>query len=361
MIYRVIGIMSGSSLDGLDIVYTTLEEQSGKWTYQIIASDCIAFDAVLKSELHNAAQLEVPEYLLLHTRFGRFIGEQINRFIQNNELEHKVHFIASHGHTVFHSPSKFTSVQIGDGATISAVTGLPVISDLRSMDVALGGQGAPIVPIGDQLLFGDYDYWLNIGGIANMTARSNDRLVAFDICPANQMLNLLAQQLGQDYDKDGAIAARGRLLFDVLSQLNEQAYYRLPPPKSLSNEAAIALAFPHLLESPHDIPDLLHTAVVHIADEVCSAVRLFPVLHERPRMLITGGGAFNGFLVEKIKEQLLPLNVSVVVPDNNTVMYKEALIMALIGTLRWREEVNILKEVTGALQSSIGGALWMSC
>ena len=360
MVYQVIGIMSGSSLDGLDIAFVKLEENRGVWHYEFQAFACVAYQNEMAEQLKNASKLTVPDFLKLNTRFGHYIGEQVNLFIEQNKLQHQVHFITSHGHTVFHSPLHNTSTQIGDGATIAAVTELPTITDLRSMDVALGGQGAPIVPIGDKLLFPEYDYWLNIGGIANITARVNDSFVAFDVCPANQVLNLLAQNTGKDMDENGALAADGNLLIDVLSQLNEQDYYRQLPPKSLSNEAAIALAFPHLLESAHDVKDLLHTTVVHIAEQIAQATKHFPSNSVNPKMLVTGGGAFNTYLVKQITNLLSLQNIEVVVPDAQTVNYKEALVMALIGTLRWREEPNVLKEITGASRCSISGALWMN-
>ena len=359
MVYNVIGLMSGSSLAGLDIAYVSLEEIRGEWKFAIIRAECVPYTEDMVAELSKADHLDVSQFLRLHTRYGRFIGEQVRDFMNEHDLAHKVHFIASHGHTVFHDPAQHTSVQIGDGATIAAVAGVPVISDLRSMDVALGGQGAPIVPIGDKLLFGEYDYWLNIGGIANMTVRKGEKMLAFDICPANQVLNILAAQEGQPFDKDGMLARRGRLLIDVLSQLNGQEFYSRQAPKSLSNEAAISLAFPYLLESKQENLDRLRTAVQHIAEQVATTVRAFPQEKQDAKMLVTGGGAFNTFLVEQIRDLLKPLNVQVVVPDHTVVKYKEALVMALIGALRWREEKNVLSTVTGASRDSIGGALWM--
>lgn len=359
MVYKVIGLMSGSSLDGLDICYTFLKETRGEWSFDIQEADCIAYDTEITEELLHARQLSVSDFLKLHTRYGRYIGEQVNEFINKYSLQHKVHFIATHGHTVFHEPDNKTSFQIGDGATIAAVTGLPVISDLRSLDVALGGQGAPIVPIGDKLLFGDFDYWLNIGGIANITVKQGESMLAFDVCPANQILNALAEQEGKLMDEEGNFAKQGKLLVDVFSQLNAEAYYKIQPPKSLSNEAAKELIFPHLMQSPHDNKDMLHTVVAHIASQVAEVVKKYPPQKEQAQMLITGGGAFNNFLVEQITEALAPLQVHVVVPYEQVVKFKEALVMALIGTLRWREENNVLSAVTGASKDTISGALWM--
>ncbi|MBS1776859.1 MAG: anhydro-N-acetylmuramic acid kinase [Bacteroidetes bacterium] len=359
MVYHVIGLMSGSSLDGLDICFAHLHEARGKWKYEIVASNCIAYTSDLAYRLLRAAQLDVSGFLLLHTDYGRWIGERINDFIEQYDLSNKVHFIASHGHTVYHNPKLRTTSQIGDGATIAATTGLPVISDLRALDVALGGQGAPIVPIGDKLLFGAYDYWLNIGGIVNLTVRKDDQLQAFDVCTGNQALNILAQKEGQDFDKNGLLAKRGVVLTDLIGELNSQEYFRKSPPKSLSNDEAKALVFPALLESPRDNLDLLRTMVQHIAEQVALAASRFPHGKDKASMLVTGGGAFNDFLIETLSSELLPYQIEVVVPGEQEVKYKEALVMALIGALRWREETNVLASVTGAQRDSISGALWM--
>jgi anhydro-N-acetylmuramic acid kinase len=223
----------------------------------------------------------------------------------------------------------------------------------------LGGQGAPIVPIGDKLLFKDFDYWLNIGGIVNMTVQQEGKMLAFDICPGNQLLNALAMKEGKPMDEEGAMAKEGSLLLAVLGQLNGQSYYKQPPPKSLSNEAAQSLVFPTMLESSHPCKDLLRTGVQHIAEQIAASVKQFPSGKEKSKMLITGGGAFNNFLVEQIQEQLKPLNISAVVPYEQVVKFKEALVMALIGALRWREETNVMSTVTGASKDSISGAIWM--
>lgn len=358
MEYKVIGLMSGSSLDGLDIVYTFLEETRGQWKFDIQEAECIPYDEHWTAQLKHAQFLDVPDYLRLNTAYGRYIGEQVNSFIEKHNLQHNIHFIASHGHTVFHEPARGTSTQIGDGATIAAVTGLPVISDLRNMDVALGGQGAPIVPIGDKLLFGNFDYWLNIGGIANMTVRNGDALLAFDVCPANQALNALAEREGKAFDYEGELARRGKVLSDIMSQLSTQPYYKQPAPKSLSNEMAKELVFPTLLQSSRDNKDLLRTMVEHICEQVAAAASQYPTGKESS-MLVTGGGALNNFLVEQLKESLAPLNINAVVPYEQVSKFKEALVMALIGALRWREETNVMASVTGAKRDSISGALWM--
>lgn len=351
--------MSGSSLDGLDIVYTHLEEVRGQWAFDIKHAECISYDAEWLQQLKNAHELSVAGFLRLHTAYGRYLAAQVQRFMAAHDLEHKVDFIATHGHTVFHEPAHKTTFQLGDGSVLAAATGLPVISDLRALDVALGGQGAPIVPVGDKLLFHEYDYLLNLGGIANLTVKNGAAIIAFDVCPANQVLNVLAQKAGMDYDTDGLLAASGNLLADILSDLNGQDYYTLPAPKSLSNEQAMQLVFPSLMQTSLAVNDMLHTVVQHVAEQVLEAVKRYPVAgKEHPHMLVTGGGALNRYMVSRIQE-LLDGIVMVTVPDAQTVKYKEALVMSLIGALRWREETNVYASVTGASRDSISGALWM--
>lgn len=359
MVYKVIGLMSGSSLDGLDIVYTHLEEVRGQWKFDIQDADCIPYDADWAQQLAKASQLSVPDFLKLHTAYGRYIGEQVNQFISRKGIQHQVQFIASHGHTAYHDTPNQTTCQIGDGASIAAITSLPVISDLRNLDVALGGQGAPIVPIGDRLLLGKFDYWLNIGGIANITVRKGDSLLAYDLCGANQIMNILAAREGKPMDEEGELAKQGHVLQGILEQITNQDYYQQAPPKSLSNDVAQSLIFPYLMQSEHTTHDMLRTALQHIIDQVAQAVKDFPAAGENPQMLVTGGGALNNFLTEQLRAALQPLGVNPVVPYEEVVQYKEALIMALIGVLRWREETNTLASVTGAQRDSIGGALWM--
>jgi len=352
--------MSGSSLDGLDIAYVQLDEVRGKWEYQILAAECVPYTEEWRSRLTNATSATVPEFLDLDSDYGKYLGNSVNAFMDKHSLEHKVHFIASHGHTVYHSPSTATTGQIGNGAAIAAITGLPVINDLRATDVALGGQGAPIVPIGDRLLFGNYKYVLNIGGIANLTIQENsESAVAFDVCPANQVLNELARRSGREMDENGAIASGGQLLEDLLTKLADHVYYTVNAPKSLSNEMAMAIGAKLIQNSSNRDADLLNTACHHIADQVVAAITQNGANEKSGQMLVTGGGAFNTYLLEVLRAKLSQSGIEVVVPEADVVKYKEALVMALIGTLRWREEVNVLSSVTGASRDSVSGALWL--
>jgi anhydro-N-acetylmuramic acid kinase len=263
--------------------------------------------------------------------------------------------VASHGHTVFHYPKNGFTTQIGDGAALAAECGLPVVCDFRSTDVAKGGQGAPLVPIGDQLLFSDYSFLLNIGGIANMTARQKNGTIAFDICSANQLLNYYAKQNGFDYDKDGALAASGKLDQSLFDKLNSLDYFIKPAPKSLGNDYSREVVLPLVESASISVEDKLHTLCHHIAYQVASHVKKLE--HgESDKMLVTGGGALNGYLIECLKESL-PIKLQV--PDGNIVQYKEALIFAFMGVLRFRHEINTLRSVTGAKADSVSGTIYL--
>ncbi|HEX6913702.1 MAG TPA: anhydro-N-acetylmuramic acid kinase [Chitinophagaceae bacterium] len=358
MFYRAIGLMSGSSMDGLDIVFAEFTETGGQWSYEIKAAECYSFSDEWAQQLRNAATLGACDYLLLHTAFGKYLGEQVNRFITANKLHHQVQLIASHGHTVFHAPARGMTAQLGDGAAIAAETGINVVSDLRAMDVALGGQGAPIVPVGEKLLFSQFPLLLNIGGIANISIRSAVRYIAFDICPANRVLNLLAARAGKSYDDQGQIAASGEVRPELLTRLNELPYYAQPYPKSLPNQFGTDVVFPML--AAEKTKDALATYVQHIARQVRNAIEpLLSVLPQNCQLLVTGGGAYNSHLVKSISAELQPFGIEVIVPEKRIIEYKEALVMALLGVLRWREQNTVLASVTGARRDSIGGAVWV--
>jgi len=261
------------------------------------------------------------------------------------------------------------TAQLGDGAAIAAVTQLPVVSDLRALDLAFGGQGAPIVPIGEKMLLGDFQFFLNLGGIANISFNANPSAnagyVAFDICPANRVLNMQVNELGKEYDDSGQIAASGTVNNELLEKLNALDYYKQPYPKSLANDFGTDIIYPIIKNAGIEIKDAVRTYVEHIVVQIKNAVADSRLLASDSRLLATGGGAFNTFLINRLGEMLKELNlptgqtsVQVVVPAPNLVNFKEALIMAFIGILRWRQEYNVLSSVTGASRDSIGGALW---
>jgi anhydro-N-acetylmuramic acid kinase len=392
MVYKVIGLMSGSSLDGLDIAYVELQERLATggakrgWSYELLQAACLPYDEDWRQRLAGAKKLSALDYQYLHTEYGRYLGQQVLQFIEQFGLQYRVQLIGSHGHTAFHDAGRRMTAQLGDGAALAATTRINVVSDLRAMDVALGGQGAPIVPIGERLLLPDYEYFLNLGGIANISHMG----LAFDVCPANRVLNELAADEGRPYDEGGAMAAGGQVDEGLLGRLNALPYYAMPWPKSLANEFGTEVVLPLVRQAMIDsggrlsTADALRTYGQHIVEQVGRAVqsltadagagggsadagadeRVVTGADERAdpgagagRMLVTGGGAHNTFLVEQLRHELG--GIAVVVPDAALVDYKEALIMALIGVLRWREENNVLASVTGASRDSIGGAVWI--
>lgn len=362
MVYRAIGIMSGSSLDGLDIVFASFEESRNAWSYEIKTAYTYEYNEDWQRRLRQSASLPAYDYLQLNAEYGKWIGEQINAFIETNALHHQVQLIASHGHTVFHAPENGFTAQLGSGAHIAGVTGINTVSDLRTIDVALGGQGAPVVPMGEKLLFTNHELLLNIGGIANITYQSGDTSIAFDICPANRILNTLAEKVGKSFDENGSLAAKGTVHDGLLEHLDAIGYYSQTFPKSLDNSFGLQTILP-VIESygQPDTADALATYVDHIVTQTLKAIQeletAFTITNKN--LLVTGGGAFNTFLIKKLEEALQPFGYTIVIPDRNVVQYKEALIMALLGLLRWREENTVLQSVTGAVRSSIGGAVWM--
>lgn len=358
--YRVLGLMSGSSIDGLDIAYVKFEEDGGKWTYQIIKAETAPYPTKWKLRLNNLVMQNAITYLKTHTFFGHYVGELTRKFIEANQLEGQVDFVASHGQTIFHQPDNKVSSQIGDGASIAVVTGVPVVCDFRSSDIALGGQGAPMVPIGEKHLFPDYKFFLNIGGICNISAVMNGRAIGYDVCAGNMALNRLAGELNKEYDEDGNIARSGEVDLDLLKELNGSWYYDKDYPKSLSGGWVSKVMMPTVARSHSRVEDKLRTVVEHIVNQVSRDLEKLAQkesisLQPNDRLLVTGGGALNKFLIERLQE-VSPLKVDV--PEKMTVDFKEALIIAFAGVLRMREEVNMLSNVTGAQCDNIGGCIY---
>jgi anhydro-N-acetylmuramic acid kinase len=358
MIYRAIGLISGNALEGLDIAFTELHYTTAGWKFAIQVAERYPYPEEWVEKIRKASTLSAFDYLVLHSEYGHYIGEQVKNFMGKHQLQYQVQLVALHGHTIFHSPDSKMTAQLGDGAAIAAVTGINVVSDLRAMDIALGGKGAPIVPVGEKLLFEDHTCFLNIGSIAHITchAKQHAAIISFDVCAANKVLNMLAAQAGERFDDNGKIASGGNLKPDLLKVLNSLEYFGMAYPKHLSLDFATDVVFPLVRGVGYSIPDALRTYVEHIAQQTANALKQLP---QQSKLMITGGGANNGFLISRIKAELEPMQVEVVVPEKSITNFKEALIMALIGVLRWREENNVSAANTGAVRDSIGGAVWI--
>jgi anhydro-N-acetylmuramic acid kinase len=352
--------MTGSSLDGVDIAFTKITVADGKYNYEVLISECAPMPPKWKLRIEQLVLQNAVTYLKIAAFFGHFLGDQIAAFIEKHNIKDQLDFIASHGQTVFHQPENLFSSQIGDGAAIARKTGFPVVCDFRSIDVALGGQGAPVAPIADKLFFSDYKLFLNLGGIANIAASINNRFVAFDITAVNLVLDKIARMKGVEYDHDGNMARAGEIDPVLLSEMNTSHYFDKPYPKSLSGGWVSKVMVPTLARHNIPVENKLRTIVEHIALQIKKAAEAVEMkenikFSKADKMLATGGGAFNKFLVERI-EALAPMALHI--PDEQTIKFKEAILMALMGVLRVRNENNCIGSVTGAERDSIGGAIY---
>ena len=354
--YISLGVMSGTSLDGLDLALCQFYQEDKDWQYQILKTETIAYSKDWQERLANTEKDSALNYVKTDWSLGRYIGKKINIFLQDTNIQPQ--FIASHGHTIFHQPDRengFTA-QIGNGAAIAATSKLPVINDFRVADVAFGGQGAPLVPIGDHFLFSEYQFCLNLGGIANISTEQKGIRQAYDICACNMALNYIAQLAGLEYDKGGTLAASGTLIPQLLQELNNLSFFKIKGPKSLGKEWFLAEVLP-VLESYHADPkDIAHTFVKHIASQIANTCQEFKHQDTDSRkMLVTGGGAYHQYLIQCIQNEIPWLKV--VVPKREILEFKEALIFAFLGVLKWTAQVNCLASVTGASKDTIGGVL----
>ncbi len=344
-----IGLMSGTSVDGLDIAICEFIPKANGLDWKILKADTILYDKNWNAKLRNAHNLKGEDLIRLHHEYGVYLGSLVSAFLADSGIsKKKIRVISSHGHTVFHQPENGFTFQLGHGASIAAESGLPVVCDFRVQDVVMGGQGAPLVPIGDQLLFAEYDFCLNIGGIANISLENNGQRVAWDICPANMVLNYLSQHLGKPYDDKGVIAAHGSIIPDLYDQLNELNYYSQAAPKTLGREWVEKEVFALLDNYKNPIADKLTTFTEHVAFQIIKVAEKY----DGKRILVTGGGAYNDFLIERINKLS---GVTVIVPDTQLINYKEALIFALLGYLKKANKHNILSSVTGAQKNHISG------
>ena len=348
---RLIGIMSGTSLDGIDMVCVDFDFSEDQLKWDIIATSFFEYDNEWRYKLTHAHLLSATDLLSLDVAFGQYLGHKSNAFIQEQNLS-EIDAIASHGHTIFHQPHKKFTLQIGHGAHIQAITNLKVISDFRSQDVALGGQGAPLVPIGDELLFSEYNACVNLGGFANISFNdSTGKRIAFDICPVNFVLNSLCREIGLDYDFNGEIAAKASVDSNLLKELNSLSFYQETAPKSLGREWVENYMDSILNNTSILIESKIATFTEHVAYQITKVLnknQLNPVL-------FSGGGAKNLTLISRLKNQTTS---EIIMANNQITDYKEALIFALLGALKLRGEINILSSVTGASRDSSGGIIY---
>jgi anhydro-N-acetylmuramic acid kinase len=348
--YNVLGIMSGTSLDGIDLAHINFTIKNNRWSFTLYETETIPYKSNWLNKLKTAVDFSRTELEKLNEDYTLLLGNTIKSFIKKHQLIN-LDAVCSHGHTILHQPQNGYTLQIGNLPEIAEIVGVTVVCDFRVQDVKLGGQGAPLVPIGDRILFSEYDYCLNLGGFSNISFEQNGKRIAFDISPVNTVLNFYANKLGLAYDDKGTIARSGESDLNLMEELDALAYYQKPFPKSLGFEFVKTVVLPLMESYDISIEDKMHTFVKHIAKQTA-----FALPERNGKMLITGGGTYNDFLLESMQNYLPEM--SLVVPDAKTLEYKEALIFALLGILKLRKEVNVLSSVTGAKKDHSSGKIY---
>jgi anhydro-N-acetylmuramic acid kinase len=348
--YKVIGVMSGTSLDGVDLAHIHFTVVRDKWQYEILESETVSYNDDWLNKLRTAVDFSKAELKQLNQDYTLLLGNIIKNFIQKHAIKN-IDAVCSHGHTILHQPQNGFTLQIGNLKEIAQIVGETIVCDFRVQDVKYGGQGAPLVPIGDRILFSDYDYCLNLGGFSNVSFEQDGKRIAFDISPVNTVLNFYANKLGLPYDDKGNIARSGETDMTLLEELDSLSYYQKPYPKSLGFEFVKTIILPLVESYDLSIEDKMYTFVKHIAKQTA-----FALPDRRGNMLVTGGGAYNTFLLESMQDYLAELEL--IVPDTKTLEYKEALIFALLGVLKLRKEINVLSSVTGAKKDHSSGKIY---
>jgi len=348
--YNIIGVMSGTSLDGIDLAHLNFEMINGKWNFQILESETIGYSQEWIDRLKIAVGFSETELQQLNKEYTLLFGNIISKFISKYHLE-SIDAVCSHGHTILHQPKNGITLQIGNLPELATLCNQKVVCDFRIQDVELGGQGAPLVPIGDRLLFSEADYCLNLGGFSNISFEENGKRIAFDISPVNTVLNFYANKLGVEYDDKGSISSSGKINSELLNELNDLEFYNLSYPKSLGFEFVKEIVLPIIESYKISIEDKLATFTEHIAYQIRLALT-----NKKSNLLITGGGAYNEFLIGRIQFYLQ--ETKLIIPEKKIIEFKEASIFGMLGVLKLRNEINTLSSVTGASKDHSSGKIY---
>ncbi len=348
--YHIIGVMSGTSLDGVDLAEITFEKNIDHWSFKIHHAETVAYTDEWVDRLKKGINLGTFPLAQLNHEYTELLAGIIQNFTTKFQIEN-IDAVCSHGHTIKHEPQKSYTLQIGNLPLIAEILKQKVVCDFRVQDVELGGQGAPLVPIGDELLFSTYDFCLNLGGFSNVSFNEDNKRIAFDICPINTVLNYLANQINLPFDKGGEIAKTGMIDQDLLYELNAITYYKKHPPKSLGVEFLTDTFYPILNRYQLSIPDAMRTCVAHFSDQLS-----FVLNKSNTQVLCTGGGAYHHFLMDELQQKLS--ETKLIIPDDFLIQFKEALIFGFLGVLRLRNEVNVLASVTGASKDHSSGVFY---
>ncbi|WP_298530650.1 anhydro-N-acetylmuramic acid kinase [uncultured Algibacter sp.] len=348
--YHVVGVMSGTSLDGIDLVQAKFYF-NGDWRFEILNAETMDYVDSWKLKLEGLVSDSMEELRNIDMDYTAYLGDAINTFLKKHKID-GIDAVCSHGHTALHQPERRLTYQIGNRSELASFLDEKVVCDFRVQDVEFNGQGAPLVPIGDKLLFSEYDYCINLGGFANISMDIDGVRVAYDICPMNIVLNYYAKKLGLDYDAEGVNASKGHLNDELLEALNKLSFYKEPHPKSLGLEWVNVNVFPLIESFELDVKDVLRTFVEHVAMQLANQINS----NVSSSILITGGGAYNSFLIDRVREYT---DSMVIIPSKDIIEFKEALIFGFLGVLKLREEVNCLKSVTGATENHSSGRVFL--
>lgn len=343
-----LGIMSGTSMDGLDLALCQFKGNS----FKVLKAKTLPYNAAWQKKLASSSKLSGEALMVLDAAYGIWVAQQVRQFLKPLSQNHKPQIIGFHGHTVFHQPKAYLSFQLGSGAVLAAHTQYPVVSNFRSTDIALGGQGAPLVPLGDKVLFSKYKACLNLGGFANISLDYKKQRIAFDIVPVNYAINRLCALIHTTYDRNGRIANSGILQPDLFNTLNKNSFFNRRGPKSLGREWFDTEQWPELMHSRFSVKDRIRTYTEHSAYQIAKVLNYYKI----QQVYVSGGGALNLSLLNYIKTYS---QCEIHVPEATLIHFKEALIFSWLGLQRLNQKTNTLYTVTGAQKNSCGGALFL--
>ncbi len=344
--WTAIGLMSGTSLDGLDIAKARFDiDENGDWNGELLEFECFDYPEELWGGLRGSMEMSALELKYLEKNWSEFAASKVC------EMKLEADLLCSHGHTVFHKPEDGITVQIGSGAILAARTGIPTICDLRSLDVAYGGTGAPLIPMVDRHLFSEYNACVNLGGFSNISISTDEETIAWDMGPCNNLLNLLAREVGKDFDEDGTMAREGLISESLLKELLALEYHDLRPPKSIGMEWFYNSLVPIIANNTgFSLENIMCTCVEYIAHTITKDL-------PDGKVLFTGGGARNIFLIERLNKLVDKSEIHIA--NEPMIDAKEAYGFAFLGLQRWLLMDNVLDSVTGASRPTSSGAIWL--
>lgn len=362
-----IGLMSGTSLDGVDVALVEFSQQSldGRPCCNLVATGFSAYDITVRADLlklHSTSVNELEHGVLMANRLAVLYAGAIKQLLDNHNIDpKKITAIGCHGQTIRHRPELGFTVQIANAALLAELSGIDVIADFRSRDIAAGGQGAPLVPAFHQAVFSDSRKTriiVNIGGIANLTVLPADGLViGFDSGPGNMLLDAWAMKhLGKTYDDSGKWAASGNLIDELLQTLLSHRYFKLPPPKSTGRELFNLEWLEQHLKPDYRTADVQRTLLELTATSIAAAIISQDAAIDQ--IYICGGGAHNQTLLARLQQLLHPASIALTDELGISADWVEAAAFAWLAKQTTHRKPGNLAAVTGAKGPRVLGAIY---